>query len=451
MNIFIVLLSISFLSIIGFALIREFGFLQKKDTILAIGASYGIGVGLAALQLYLYYRFSIPWQREFILVPLALLLGVLIVKKSEQFKNELVSFRTLIKKAKITKWRQYGKELLLLLGILLSTGYVLFEALLRPVVAWDAWSLWLLYPKMFFIDGRIALETLRYTFSGYPMTISLLDSFIYISLGRIDDTAVLLTSSAFYIFLAISFFAVLKGRYGVKYALLFTFLLVTTQNFIRHGGRLEAGLADLPLGYFAFLSVELLFNYFKNHSVRTLFLFVVFASITSLIKYEGIPLACIIALCAFIYIIKNRSYKHLPVLLLWIVPLISWQLDRKLTGIENIYFSEGHMNEFGIYKSINAFLGTFKELVNFKTWNLLWLTYFYTLFAFGVKKQRELAVLHFIIVAQLIIYLIMYNVTYGNNPESSIGRLLMHIAPLAFYSIAISLQTVFFKKKTTSR
>ena len=33
----------------------------------------------------------------------------------------------------------------------------------------------------------------------------------------------------------------------------------------------------------------------------------------------------------------------------------------------------------------------------------------------------------------------MYMFTVGNNPESSIERLLVHVAPIAFYVIALTL------------
>jgi hypothetical protein len=438
MNAIIVFLSILFISITGFTILRGLNFLQRKDTFLAIGASYGLGVGLIAFQLYFYFRLDIPWQKEFVLAPWIILIVAVLIRNRKHIK---------FKFPKITKLSRIDS--ILLIGILLAFSYTVFEALLRPVVTWDAWSNWLLYPKMFFIDGKITVETLRYTFSGQPLTVSLLGSFIYIILGRIDDTSVLLTSSAFYISIAIILFAVLRNKYGLRYALLFTFLFATTQNYIRHGGRLEAGLADLTVGYFAFLSVIFLFEYFKNHSYKSLLLFSIFLISTSLIKYEGIALAFFIAFSAFVYIIKHRLFKHLFILGLWVISLLIWQIDRKMIGIENTYFSTTHPREIGIMKSINAFTGTFKELINLKTWNFLWITYFYTLFAFGIKKQLELTVLNFVILSQLSLYLLMYNTTFGNTPESSLERLLMHVAPLAFYSIAIVFKLIFKNKKFT--
>jgi len=436
MSAIIVTLTILFIASIGFAILRGFHFLQKKDTLFAIGASYGLGVGLVGMQLYLYSKLTIPWQREFLIIPWIVLFGIVLMRNRKYIRLH------------IPKIPATGKvEKMLLIGILLTIGYVVFEALLRPVFAWDSWADWLLYPRMFFIDGRITSQTLHYTFSGYPMTVSLLGTFIYLILGHIDDTSVLLFSTAFYVFLAIAFFAVLKERFGLRYALLFTLLMVTTQSFVRQGGRLEAGLADLPQGYYAFLSVIFLFIYFKNQTVKTLFIFTVFLSFVTLIKYEGIPLSFFIAICAFIYIIKNRLFKHILVLILWMLPFLFWQIDRRLTGIENTYFSNAHPKEIGINKSINAFSGTFRELINVKTWGILWITYFYALIAFGIRKQRELAVLHFVILCQLSLYLLIYNVTYGNTPESSIERLLMHIAPLAFLSIAIVFKLLFKNKK----
>ena len=56
-------------------------------------------------------------------------------------------------------------------------------------------------------------------------------------------------------------------------ALIFTFLLLSTQNLVRHGGRFEAGYADLALGFYIFLSVLLLLDYLKIQNKKALFLF----------------------------------------------------------------------------------------------------------------------------------------------------------------------------------
>ena len=426
MNELIVIITILGISGIGYMMLTGFRLFAKQDTLLALGCSYGLGVGLIAAQLFVYSWLQIPWGKALLITPWLFIAGILLVQKKVPFP-----FRFTMSRKDIISWGLFG-------GIVLSTSYVLFEALLRPVTTWDAWANWLFQSKVFFVEGSIRPESLMYMDSEYPLTINLLGTFIYVMLGVVDDTAVLLFSSAFFIFLAMTFFAVLNKKYGLRYALLFTFLLVTIQNFVRHGGRIEAGLADLPLGYMAFVSVILLFEYFKRPKVKILILLTIFLSITSLIKFEGIPLACFIGACALVHLIRHKLYNHICVLILGVVPFVLWQADRWYMGINNTYFtSGGHFLELSMAKTLNAFAGTFSELIRIPTWNVLWILYFFAVFAFGLRKDKALFVLNAIILSQFTVYLMIYNLTAGNNPESSIERLLMHIAPLALLYLAI--------------
>ncbi len=84
MNSIIVLLTILFISAIGYCIIWGFELLPKKDNLRALGYSYGLGVGAVSLQLYMYSRLSIPWQREFIIIPWVLLILSVLFKKREK-------------------------------------------------------------------------------------------------------------------------------------------------------------------------------------------------------------------------------------------------------------------------------------------------------------------------------------------------------------------------------
>lgn len=430
MNAIVVIFTIIFISAIGYVVIRGFDLLSAKENLIAIGASFGLGVGLISAQLYVYSKLNIAWQKESLLFPwIFFIMGFLLKNRK--------SIRIIL--PKVIKLEFIDK--ILIVGILLTVSYVIFEALLRPVTTWDAWANWLLQAKVFFVEGRILPDTLEYMDSEYPLTINLLGTFIYIILAQVDDTSVLLTSSAFYVFLAILFFAVLKERFSMHYALLFTMLLVATQNFVRHGGRMEAGLADLPLGYCSFICVVLLFKYMRTKSRKPLLLLNVFLSITALIKFEGLPISIFITLCTLSNIYTNKLYRHLPIMLLWLLPFLAWKVDRRISHLTETYFFISHRFEIAMSKSINAFTGTIKELINIKSWGILWIVYFYSLLMYGIKENKELAILNFIILCQLVLYLVIYNTTAGNNPESSIQRLLMHIAPMVFYYLALLTQT----------
>lgn len=427
MNALITSLTILFISSLGFIIIWGFRLLPPKNNLLAAAYSYGLGVGLISMQLFIYARLHIPWHKELLIFPWLVLIVVLLIK------NRKAIHLRLPKKPKLGIF-----EYLLLVGIFLTISYVVFEALIRPVSVWDSWAMWLFKAKIFFMDGGVFTSAFHYEKSGYPLVINFLGTFIYLMLGRVDDSAVLLTSSAFYLSLALLFFCSLNKKFSLRYALLFTFLLITTQNFIRQGGRIEAGQADLPLGYYAFASLMLLFNYLKNSDKKSLLLMNIFVGILSLIKYEGIPLGIAIQLFALIHIYKHKLYTHLWYLLFWVTPLIDWQVYRTIYQPQNSYF-ESHRLILSFNKIVNAIFGTIKEFINLKSWNMLWIIYFYSLFWVKVKYSKELVIANTIIFFQLSIYMTMYFFTVGNGPESSIERLLIHIAPIVLFSLAVRL------------
>jgi hypothetical protein len=420
----IVLLLILFLAVIGYTVIWGFNLIPYKDKLFAISCSYGLGVGLVCMQLYLYSRIGISWNIWSVLSPWAILIPIILFKERKRITLSL---------PKLPKLTVYDK--LLLFGIFLALSYVIFEALIRPVAVWDAWAIWLLKAKIFFIDGKINPQILDYVRSDYPLVVSLLGTFIYIILGNVNDTAVLLTSTAFYFFLGLSLFAVIRKKYGITYALLFTFLFATMQNFIRHGGRMEAGQADLPIGYFAFCSTILLLEYIKKSSVRVLVLLNMFLAIGSLVKFEGIPIAIVIEIFIVNHILKHKLYKQFPVLLFWIVPLFDWQIYKKINHLTYAYFI-AHPFILSSSKMFNAVWGMIKEMITVKSWYILWISYIYALFSFGIK-DKYLFILNVIILSQIGLYIVLYMFTLGNDPESSAERLLVHIAPLVFYYLAI--------------
>lgn len=428
----IVLFSILFIIFVGYLFNQGFGLLKGRDIGWLMSCSYGLGVGVIATQMFLYSRLSIPWERETLLLPWVFVGIVLYVKKK-------IFLFSLPKSIKL-----YGIDYVFLICILLAMGYVFFEALLRPVSVWDGWAIWLLKSKVFFIDGYISPDALRYVGPEYPITISLLGTFIYTMLGYVDDRTILLTSFAFYFFLVLGFFSALKNKFGTTYALFFTFLFVTIQNFIRHGGRLEAGQADLPLGFFMFISTLLTFEYYKTTNVKTLVLLALFLGIIALTKLEGLPFIMVIVTVLLYIIHKKKCYAHFWTFLLYLIPIMDWMFFKSSNNLGSTYIGSRTI-EFVIPQIQNAFYGTFKELINIKTWSFLWIAYFY-LFMIKSKKNIEINFLHVVILSQLILYLLIYSFVPEYTPDSSIERLLVHIAPLALYEIAIKINDLYGNK-----
>ena len=428
MNVLIVFLTIVFITVIGYSFIHLFKLLKNFDELLKISYSFGLGVSLICLQLYLYSRLNIIWNKELLILPWLILILTVLFKY-----RKIITFRHL-KYPKTTLL-----ENLMIVGIVISIFYVVFEALIRPATTWDSWATWLFQSKIFFVDGWINPKLFLQFHLYDPFFFNLLGTFMYIMLGKVDDTAVLLNSSAFYIFLSLLFFSYTKKEYGFRKALLFTFLLVTTQNLIRHGGRMEAGIADLPLGYYAFCSLTLFMNYFKTKNFKIFIVFTLFLGMTSLIKLEGIIISILLIIGALYAIYKNKLYKHLFALIFWLLPIIDWEIFKSSSGLklQTLVISSFKVSW---QITINTVLGILRELINIKSWNLVWITYFFSLF-FGFKKilhNKELLLINFMIVFLIFSYFAIYIVfSKQYSPESSIERLLIQVVPMALLSMLV--------------
>jgi hypothetical protein len=427
MNFIITSFILIFLTFLGIIVIRGLNLIE--DLILTLGISFGLGIAIVTSELYVYSRIGIEWSRFNVLLLPILVIAVILLKYKRNFTN-IRLFRLKLKNV----------ELFLITCIFLVIVYTFFEGLIRPLTTWDSWAIWMLKSKVFFTDGWISPQILDYLKSDYPLLFSLSGTFIYIMLGKVDDSAVLLLSAFFYLFLIITFFAIMKKEVGLKNALFFTFLLASVQTLIRNGGRLEAGQADLPLAYYIFATFSLVLNYFDKKSVKALIIAVVILSVTPLIKFEGIPVFIIFNLFLLYNIILFKKYKHLIIIFSSLIPIFDWEFFKRASHIEVSYFY-AHPLTFSLRKTLISMSGVFLELINLKSWAFLWIMYFCGVLI-KVKNNLKLLTADTIVIFQLLIYVLIYIFTQANSPESSIERLLIHIAPIAMYSIIIRLKLI---------
>lgn len=425
---FLVLLSIIFFISVGFFVIKILNLLPMFSNIEIVPYAFGLGSGIIAYELYLISRMGFSWNIFLIIIPWILIsIIVLLVKpKKLNFKFKF--------KIKFSK-----KDKILLLLITATMFFVLFEAWLRPLSAWDGWSIWLLKAKIFFLDKKINPSVLSYVNSDYPLIMSLMSSFIYLVLGSVNDRIVLLLFSAFYFFLGWIFFFSLKKYIGITWALFFTFLLISTQNLIRQGGRYEVGNVDLALGFYFFISTLLLINFIKSKNLKVLIILNLFLVITSLVKNEGMPFSILIQFITIFYIIKYKLYSRLMAVLLWIIPFVDWQIFQNIYKVPRNFLltdSSFKIERIGLITN-----GILREFVNIQNWNLLWLIFILVFLYYLISKKREKLNIFFIILFfQLILYFLIYMVTPINpivHIKSSLDRLLIQLAPLAVFTTSL--------------
>jgi hypothetical protein len=413
---------------IGFVVIASFRLLPKTPFLLSISYGYGLGFGLVGIHMFLLSRLGVAWHELALLIPWLVLAVYLLLARN-------------LKKVRVKIPRVgSGISLVLIVIILSLIFYVIFEALLRPLTAWDGWASWLLKSRVFYIDGGIRDGVLRYVQSDYPLVVGLVGTFFYTLLGQINDRVVLLLSAGFYIATGGIFFFSLKNKIGIKLSLLFTFLLFATQNLIRHGGRYEAGQADLALGYFFLADTVLLSRYIKDKKISTLVLLNLFVGITGLIKNEGILFSLLIESILLWIIIAQKRFHHMIGLVPFVILFLDWQLYRLFSNMPKVshYISASiHPERLSII--ITEFV---RQMINVQNWNLVWIAYMLACitWAFGSGRKNSAWIFLLLSISQLLVYVGVFMVTNTDTIGHIRGvfdRLLIHLAPIAIFFTAL--------------
>lgn len=417
MILFLTVLIIIFIFTCGYSVVNLFN-LQIKSLIEKFSYSWGLGVGLVSTQLFFYSLLTIEWTKFTLVTPWLAIILFSFWKNKPKF---------VLNKEKFDKTERF-----FLILIILLLGFTAFEAILRPVQAWDGWLNWLLRPKVFFLNNNISLDYVRYTTDGYPLIIPLMSTFYYKLIGQVNDKNVLLLFFTFYLTIAGLFYAKSKEMVGRKIALIFTFLLISTQNLIRHGGRYEAGHADLALSYFILAVACLLINYLKSKTLKNLLLFNIILGFSALIKNDGIPIFLIGNFLTLFYIIKSRKFINIVSLMPSILLFGSWNLYKHLNDYPKNWIAGS--GSFHYDKIGQIVIAMSKEFFNFQNWSLLFIVFIFTLIIY-YKNIKKIFPVFLLLLVQFFFYVLAFMLSPFANPVDHVAgvvnRLYIHIAPLA--------------------
>jgi hypothetical protein len=413
------------LTFIIFVFIKRISALPGQTDLFRFGISYLLLFGVISFQLFLYAVIGLSWSAFSLLAPWVVS-GLWLSIPGRKHVTLLVSKETVSK-----------VSFLLLACILLCILFVGFESVLRPVSSWDSWSNWMLKAKMFFIDGAI-LPMFSYTRSDYPIGISLFVAFFYFVLGRVDDTSVLILFFLFYLFSGLVIYSFLRRVLSFELTLCFTFLFLSLQNVIRHGGRYETGMADLALGYGILCVVSLFYYYIKSNDRALLLTLEIVSVICGFIKYEGFVFSLIVQFLLFYFLLREKRLRELFVFIVWVIPTVGWYLYKLYGGVQQHYIFSGTGIQFSRIPVIISSMS--KEFLNVKNWNLLWPSFFFAVFLAGTKIPREVRYVLLLLLLQILSYGIVFVVTpvdFEAQLFATIDRLYLHLAPSAVLITAI--------------
>jgi len=170
----------------------------------------------------------------------------------------------------VKKSSRLSNAVFALLIFLISVSFlvVVFFAILFPIRFWDAISCWSLKAKAFFIDGSIMpfYNEHNYYFShlSYPLYLPLVQTWLYIWFGSIEENLVKIIFPLFYASLIFIFYHLFKKRTGKLPAVFFVFIVSALPVIMDHG---YIEYTNLVFSVVLFLGAYFLYRYLSYNCI----------------------------------------------------------------------------------------------------------------------------------------------------------------------------------------
>jgi len=447
------IISIAIVTFIGWNVLYLFaGKSLRMRPAETVAVSYGLGFGFISLEMLLFYLMGIGFTLEKILAPWLLLAAVNLVK---YFRKEA---RAVGPSPALAASRKPGLiDILLAGGIMFEAVYAVFRALIKPIEAYDAIAIYAIRSKIFYLAQAIPQDYFAaigrlFPHADYPLNIQLSETFLYMSMGSLNDQLVKLIFPLFFAaILCLLYFAV--RRFASRtYALVFTFILAGIPHFNNYAAN---AYLEMPLAFYVFAGGLFLLRYLESGSAGALLVSAVTVGLAGWTKNEGLMYCAIYTalLCAFVaFKEKKAARKDILHLLLYaaIIILISlpWSLAKAKWHIVNDEIALSNLNPANLVKQVHK-LGPImyelqKQLFGPKKWNIFWpLMLAVPILNFRKALEAPARYAASAIALALAGYVLFYMISYVDVvffASKTWARFLLDFLPLAVYLMAVLLK-----------
>ncbi|OGC43369.1 hypothetical protein A2548_00070 [candidate division WOR-1 bacterium RIFOXYD2_FULL_41_8] len=284
-----------------------------------LGLSFGLGLGLITLIMASTNLANSQTNFIIILSILAIIVIPIFVWQKAKLKPSLAE------KPTKTKNRLVLSELILVSLITIKVGYVFFEALIKPVVSFDAFWRHSLVAKAVFFDKTFNTPFTTNLIAENPPFVSFSQAYIYFGLNSWNEMLGKIVFPLLFLSLLIVFYCNLRKYISRLSALLFTFLLSSLPFLVYHA---STAYADFSQTYFYSIGTMYLFAFItsKGKALSSLIISAIFLGLGVFAKKHGIYLAGIdgLILVIFLGLRKEQDWPtRLNSLLLYIVIIMT--------------------------------------------------------------------------------------------------------------------------------
>lgn len=411
---------------------------------LIIAVSFVLGLGLVSLQILLYSVSHIPLRVAGLSIPWFVLM---VAMAGWGFWRSGTG--TLSRRTPPSQGTPHGGWFVAGCGLIAAfqVVYCVAQAISRPIVGWDAWAIWFLKAKAFFVSGGLPSThffSTEYLHPDYPLLTPLVVTWHYLCLGRVDDQIAKIVFPLSLLALLVMFGYTLAQETRRDYAAVVTALLSLTPFVVMHAGGIDlerawgdyVGYADLTLAVYFWGGAAFLYLYERHRDLTWALLAALFLGMGAWTKNEGLTYA---AMGGVLLIVSMRSWRYalaaVGLISMFVLPWIAFKaslpLGNDIVGQARWLGLGNHLDR------VPTIMAYAWRSVSGGGFGLLWFA-----FALGsVLNWRRmldapLRSCMLLIGGQLVIYVFVYMITPRDlswHLGTSIDRVFLHVAPIALW------------------
>lgn len=426
-----------------------------------IGLIYLLGLGGMSLLLFLVGFLGIDLSFGLIVI-LALLCGlgwmILKIEVLKSFLKKGFSFGSTLSFHEFRR-RWTFAEIFLVLFLVLVVLLQFQYAFRLPLLGFDSRAHWafktkiLHYEKSFHSDSFYESERIHPQVR-HPLLVPISQVVVTLSLGVYDDRLMKLPLVLIFLSVLLFYYEEMRRYYKRTWALGFTLLLASIPQInTPSDGGITSGYADAPLALFYLGMVIFLVRWIQRERIGDLLAGVLFALFSIYTKNDGLGCvgASVFALVISFLLIKSFNWKtrlkgvflFIGIFLLFLLP---GRIYSHSLSLEKGEYLESLLNPLVIRKNLDRLGLIFQSyklefFLNFAHWGILW---FFLAVSIILNtrylKVPEVAFVAFSMLFYLMVLTIVFIVLPWNLPQffaGSLSRLILHLAPLAAYLIAL--------------
>jgi len=335
-------------------------------------------------------------------------------------------------------------DIFIVVFLIFQCVYIFWRAFHIPVYGFDPLKINALNAKIFFFKKNIVLP-LDPVYRGYPLHVSLLQTWLAINIGQWHDQVVKFFAPLYFAAYLVIQYEFVKFFMNIRKALWSLGLLLASNLFALHA---SLAYMDFPLMVYNCVTIMILLLWQSEREDRFLYLAAILAGMGTFVKREGTAYLFIYGILFVLMLLKdkNRNYSRLRAGMKFFLPCIILALIFPVFQWVHHTDSEGVLLDFSwqnLHRGPIILKQFFMDFFLSGNWNLVWPVLILRLFFTPASESHPL--FKWLIMAVglfagllFLLFLLSNAFFWIAERDTTLSRLILHFFPLATIAIVLS-------------